>query len=692
MCDLYGKRYQVIEKIGHGSMGHVLKCRDTWLGRNVALKVLWRHILEHDKISTAIKPVKRFLREARALAVLDHPNIVALYDIGSENDIPYLVMPLIEGTTLDKILSYGKPAAEKALSIAIDIFDAIGYAHEHGIVHRDLKPSNIIITDSGKTMVMDFGMVRRIGSDTELTEINSIIGTADYISPEQAMSSRVDCRSDLYSLGIILYELFTGVKPFHGDNIFALILQHINVIPQPPSFHNPSINMKLEKIIINLLQKKPEKRYDSTKKILPLLKDILSRGNKESGERLYKERKIDFSIRLIGRDKTIYRLACLVDMVKSGKTFLCSINGPEGSGKSRLVNEIITIASVRKITYFKEELEEIDTFLPFYSLGKLIKELNMEDIINDKRGIKLKDFSSLITDKLKNYVSVNSASLIIIFDDICYATVDTKRLLACIIKNSFFENIPVLWVLTSNITGGNDRFYDSDLYKAGKFEDIRLESMSQKEFSELTEEFLGKNRLNNETIDKIYMLCNGSPLYLKEIIEYESQKKISVEKDKKDIIKSNIEKFKNNTFLQLLCVFHRDLNSAMAEEILKEHSKKILKEFSLPDIVKYDKNNDSFSFIHPLYKKILYDNITSDIKKYLHNKIACLYEEKLKNYKNGNFFLLSVIMYHFLKGNDTGKACHYCAKVDFLASSAGACEDLFYRCNLLKGNITDKVK
>ena len=681
-----------MEKIGHGSMGYVLKCRDTWLGRNVALKVLWSHLIEHDKLSTAIKPVKRFFREARELAGLDHPNIVTLFDIGSENNIPYLVMPFIEGTTLDKILSYGKPDEEKALSIAIDIFDAIGYAHEHGIVHRDLKPSNIIITDSGKTMVMDFGMVRRIGSDTELTEINSIIGTAAYISPEQAMSSRVDGRSDLYSLGIILYELFTGVKPFHGDNIFALILQHINVIPQPPSFHNPFINMRLEKIIINLLQKKPEKRYDNANKILSDLKDILSRGNEEPRERLYKARKIDFTIRLIGRDKTIYRLACLVDMVKSGKNFLCSITGPEGTGKSRLINEIITIASVRKVKYLKEELGEIDRFLPFYSLGKLIKELNMEALIHDNMDITLKDFSSLMTDKLKDYTNLNSEPLIIIFDDICYATGDTKTLLACIIKKSILENIPVLWVLTSHITGEKDPFYDSDLYKAGKLEDIRLESLSQKEFSGLTEEFLGKNRLNNEAIDKIYMLCNGYPLYLKEIIEYETQKKISVEKDKKDIIKSNIEKFKNNTLLQLLCVFHRDLKLDMAEEILNEYPKKFLKEFSLPDIVKYNKNNDSFSFIHPLYKNILYDNITSDIKKNLHNKIACLYEEKLKSYKSGNFFLLSVVMYHFLKGDDIEKARHYCAKVNFLASSIGACEDLFYRCNLLKSNNIDTIK
>jgi tRNA A-37 threonylcarbamoyl transferase component Bud32 len=678
MSDLFGNRYHVIEKIGHGSMGQVLKCRDTWLGRNVALKVLWRHLLEHDKISTAIKPIKRFFREARELACLDHPNIVTLYDIGSENNIPYLVMPFIEGTTLDKILSYGKPAAEKALSIAIDIFDAIGYAHVMGIVHRDLKPSNIIITDSGKTMVMDFGLVRRIGSDTDLTEINSIIGTAAYISPEQAMSSRVDCRSDLYSLGIILYELFTGVKPFHGDNIFSLIIQHINVIPQPPSFHNPFINIRIERIIINLLQKKPEKRCDNAESILSELKDILSCGNEEHRERLYKERNIDFTIRLIGRDKTIYRLVCLVDMVKSGKGFLCSITGHEGTGKSRLVHEIITIASVRKVKYLKEELGEIDRFIPFYSMGKLIKELNMEKLIHD--NMEITDFSSLMTDKLKDYTNLISGPLIIIFDDILHATGDTKKLLASIIKKSIFEHIPVLWVLTSHmdITDKNEPFYDSDLYNEGRLEDIKLEGLSRKEFSELTEEFLGKNRINNEAINKIHMLCKGSPLYLKEIIDYETQKKISLETDKKDIIKSRMENLKNNAFLQLLCVFHRDLNSDLAEEFLFE-------EFSLPDMVKYNKNNDSFSFIHPLYKNILYDNITSDIKRDLHNKIACLYEEKLKTYKKDNFFLLSVILYHFFKGDNIEKTCEYYSKVDFFASSIGAHEDLSFLCDLLKG-------
>jgi len=167
MCDLYGKRYRVIEKIGTGSMGYVLKCHDIWLGRNVALKIPWSHLIEHDKVSSAIKPLKRFFREARELACLDHPNIINIYDIGSENNIPYIVMPFIEGKTLDKILSCGKPDTEKALAISIDIFEAIEYAHAHGIVHRDLKPSNIIITESGKTMVMDFGMVRRTGSNTD---------------------------------------------------------------------------------------------------------------------------------------------------------------------------------------------------------------------------------------------------------------------------------------------------------------------------------------------------------------------------------------------------------------------------------------------------------------------------------------------------------------------------------------------
>ena len=186
------------------------------------------------------------------------------------------------------------------------------------------------------------------------------------------------------------------------------------------------------------------------------------------------------------------------------------------------------------------------------------------------------------------------------------------------------------------------------------------------------------------------MLCNGSPLYLREIIK--EPRKIYPEKNRKDIIKSNIEKLKNNPLLQLLCVYHGDITLSMTEEILNEYPGKNLKEFSLPDIVKYNKNNDRFSFIHPLYKKILYDNITSDIKHILHNKIACVYENKLKDCKNGKFFLLCVVIYHFLKGDDIKKAYHYCAKINIFASSTGVFDALFYRCNSLKGNISDTVK
>ena len=256
MC-LFAKRYKVLEQIGEGSMGRVLKASDTLLGRTVAIKILWPYLLENKKVVDAIQPLKRFFREARELARLEHYNIVPVYDLGEEEGSPYIIMPFVKGFTLDKVL-VSKRSLEDNLNIAIDICEALAYAHINsmGIVHRDLKPSNIIINSEGRARVTDFGLARRIDSDTDLTASSSIIGTATYISPEQAICSKVDRRADLYSLGVIFYEMFSGHRPFKGNSVISLILQHLNVKPRPPGFYNSKIFPGLERLILKMLERK----------------------------------------------------------------------------------------------------------------------------------------------------------------------------------------------------------------------------------------------------------------------------------------------------------------------------------------------------------------------------------------------------------------------------------------------------
>src|SRR3990170_2625164 len=241
----YGGRYEVIEKVGQGGMAEVYRARDELLGREVAVKVL------NPRLSTDKSFVDRFRREAQAAANLSHPNIVSLYDYGSDGDANFIVMEFIDGKSLgDVIKDEGPLLPERAAEIAADVAKALERAHNAGLVHRDVKPNNIMLTSSGQTKVTDFGIVRALGSDAEqqMTQTGMVIGTAAYLSPEQAQGNAIDARSDVYALGIVLYEMLTGDAPFSGDTPLAIAYKHVREIPEPPSSVNPDVPSELDAV------------------------------------------------------------------------------------------------------------------------------------------------------------------------------------------------------------------------------------------------------------------------------------------------------------------------------------------------------------------------------------------------------------------------------------------------------------
>jgi len=263
---LLGGRYQVGGLIGRGGMAEVHAGHDTRLGRTVAIKIL-RSDLARDPAF-----LSRFRREAQAAAGLNHPAIVATYDSGEDEDtdsggatvhLPYIVMEYVEGHTLREILTQARvmEPAEGA-RVTEGILDALSYSHRMGIVHRDIKPANVMLTAAGQVKVMDFGIARAVadGAATQ-TQTQSVIGTAQYLSPEQAQGSPVDARSDLYSTGCLLYELLTGRTPFVGDSPVSVAYQHVGQAPQPPSVHRPEISADLDAVVLHALVKDRESRY-----------------------------------------------------------------------------------------------------------------------------------------------------------------------------------------------------------------------------------------------------------------------------------------------------------------------------------------------------------------------------------------------------------------------------------------------
>ncbi|MFT4298249.1 MAG: Stk1 family PASTA domain-containing Ser/Thr kinase [Aeromicrobium sp.] len=261
---LLGGRYELREVLGRGGMADVRIGTDLRLGRAVAVKQLRADLASDPTFQ------ERFRREAQSAAALNHPSIVAVYDTGEApnaqgTSIPYIVMELVEGQTLREVLRDGrKILPERAMTITADILSALDYSHRSGIIHRDIKPANVMLTPTGQVKVMDFGIARAIAdSSSAMTQTAAVIGTAQYLSPEQARGETVDARSDIYSTGCVLYELLTGRPPFVGDSPVSVAYQHVREEARPPSQLNPEVSMTIDHIVAKALAKRVDDRYQS---------------------------------------------------------------------------------------------------------------------------------------------------------------------------------------------------------------------------------------------------------------------------------------------------------------------------------------------------------------------------------------------------------------------------------------------
>ena len=284
MSDLIGQslgRYHILEQLGEGGMATVYKAYDTQLDRNVAVKVLLPMRQKSEKF------LKRFEREARALAKLSHPNIVGVIDYGKYEELPYLVMEYVPGGTLKQKLT-GKPMPWKEVAqILAPIACALDYAHQQGIIHRDVKPSNILIAESGEPMLSDFGIAKILEADEtlDLTGTGVGIGTPEYMSPEQAQGQPVDARSDVYSLGVVFYEMVAGRKPYQADTPYAVVIKHVNEpLPRPKEFIR-ELPEAVERMLFKALAKKPEDRFQDMASFAIVL-EKLTRGSKISASEI----------------------------------------------------------------------------------------------------------------------------------------------------------------------------------------------------------------------------------------------------------------------------------------------------------------------------------------------------------------------------------------------------------------------
>ncbi|HYH43168.1 MAG TPA: serine/threonine-protein kinase [Burkholderiales bacterium] len=255
-------RYEIASEIGKGAMGTVYKAIDPLLERTVAIKII--NIAADDPEMAEYEA--RFYQEAKAVGGLNHRNIVTVYDVAKSGDMPYLAMELLDGHELGTVIANGRLPVAHALDIAAQVADGLAYAHEHGVVHRDIKPANIMVLHDGVVKIADFG-IARMRSAERGSESSPVLGSPRYMSPEQVLRKRAESRSDIFSLGVVLYEMLTGAPPFSGADLNAILFQIVNLVPPAPSTMNPEMPEMVDFVVAKALAKTPDERYESAREL-----------------------------------------------------------------------------------------------------------------------------------------------------------------------------------------------------------------------------------------------------------------------------------------------------------------------------------------------------------------------------------------------------------------------------------------
>jgi hypothetical protein len=342
-------RYSLLKKLGEGGKGIVFKARDTTLNRVVAVKVLKGAALTGEAYS-------RFMSEAQATAKLNHPNIVSIHDIGREGEQQFFVIEFIDGTSLRALMEafpQGQCDVQTVLRIGTDVSTALRYAHAQRVLHRDIKPENIMITKEGITKLMDFGLAKMLGQPS-YTQEGVIVGTVAYVAPEIALGKGADARSDLYSLGALLYQMVTGMQPFPGEDPVKVIFGHIHDRPVSPTKLNPKVPQPLADCIMRLLEKDPSSRYQSASDLLEALRGISEISLKGALEPPHEPSVLVprpplavGEVQLIDRDEELGLLRAVVDGAVRGEGGIVFLYGEAGIGKTRLAREIGAYARLR---------------------------------------------------------------------------------------------------------------------------------------------------------------------------------------------------------------------------------------------------------------------------------------------------------------------------------------------------------
>ncbi len=555
----FANRYQILREIGRGGMGVVYLARDPMLQRDVAIKVITPEFLGSDA-------VERFKREARVVANMDHPSIVGVYDIGEHGGSLFFVMPFVAGTNLRAFIKDGALSLGDVLNIGIQVAEALDYSHSKGVVHRDIKPENILVSQDDSTTegirvrVTDFGLAMA-SAQSHLTKTGTLVGTISYLSPEQLSSRELDGRSDIYSLGIVLYECLVGKSPYLGE-LQSVLYRIAHEIPQSPRALGAEIAEELEQIIMRSLEKDPGKRFQRAKEIAEMLK--LHRAKLRESERLQKLSVVQRASTLIqrptqspfiGREKEFTELQRSLNAALHGECQFVVIGGEAGIGKSRLLDELENLARAKKIRLLHSRFVEQDQTFPYQGFSEAIQEyfrikvttssgpVDFSDLASDLVSLfpvlaemaeftggqklvvsgevkKTQDRTYIFDLLARSFARIGGGKpLIILFEDLQNADVSLDALQYIVRR---LGPTPTLMVGTYRTTEVDKHHPLTKMLKSfqgdKRFSQINLEPLSISDYRPFLQTLIGGSDMEQHFVDKLYEATEGNPHFTKELV------------------------------------------------------------------------------------------------------------------------------------------------------------------------------
>jgi len=554
---LQNGRYAVLKKLGEGGKGIVYKARDTALNRVVAIKMLKNPVTTGEAYS-------RFITEAQSVAKLNHPNIVSIHDIGKEDEKPFFVLEFVEGRSLrDLIETYpeGKCDIPTVLRVGIDVCNALQYAHSQGILHRDVKPENIMITAEGAAKLMDFGLAKML-SQPRQTQEGVIVGTVAYVAPEISLGKGADARSDLYSLGAVLYEAVTGKPPFLGEDPVKIIFSHIHDYPVSPDRLNPKVPRALAECIMKLLEKDPEKRYRSAIDLLKVLRDVAEESLREAVLPVQKPVLVVPSprplarkeIQLVDRVEEMSLLREAVDRAVRGEGGLLFLRGEAGIGKTRLTRELgayarlrgmnvlygrcpalLTMTGIPPYILWSEVIrdylqasapEQLYRVMGFYpsEVSKLVPELRQRlGAIPQSIQIDPEHERDRLFEAVSQFITNVSKEtpLLVVLDDLQWTDQSSLLLMHYLARGVSRERLLLVGAYRDNEVDEKHPLSPvlTELNRERLLQSVLLKRMSLNDVAEMVKQILEQDDVPKEFCQLVYQKIGGNPFFVEEVIK-----------------------------------------------------------------------------------------------------------------------------------------------------------------------------